>query len=173
MKKPKLSFADELGLINRARLSVPVDVKALAGQLGLSIRETFMPDDVSGMIVRLKPDQYEIVVNASHSHTRRRFTLAHELGHFVLHRHLLGDGIDEDRAYRSKKDGKYRNLNIGPIEETEANRFAADLLMPYEHVQAQRKETRDDVRVLADRFGVSPEAMSIRMGLPREQAAAR
>lgn len=46
-------------------------------------------------------DTFLITVAANDPLTRQRFTLAHELGHYMLHRTLIGDGLDDDRAYRS------------------------------------------------------------------------
>ena len=46
-------------------------------------------------------DGYRIVVNSGHNRVRRRFTAAHELGHYVYHRDLIGDGIYDDAAYRT------------------------------------------------------------------------
>ncbi|WP_408636412.1 ImmA/IrrE family metallo-endopeptidase [Paracoccus onchidii] len=84
----------------------------------------------------------------------------------MLHRHLVGDGIDDDRAYRSTEVGKYHNTLIGPKEETEANKFAANLLMPRDAINRERARLNDDVSAMAGLFEVSRHAMSIRMGVP-------
>lgn len=83
----------------------------------------------------------------------------------MLHRHLIGDGIDDDRAYRSTNVGKYHNMSIGPEEETEANRFAAGLLMPKESIQKLRAEGMTPIQ-MAERLQVSAHAMHIKLGVP-------
>lgn len=75
---------------------------------------------------------------------RRRFTAAHELGHFVLHR---------DRMGRFRADVKvYDDADDGDELEREANRFAAELLMPAEVCVARAKE-------LSDRYGRCPRGV--------------
>ncbi len=146
--------------IQHFRSSIPVDVEGLALALGISVNRPFLPDNISGMIRKTGEDDYEISVNAQHSETRQRFTIAHELGHFVLHRSLLGDGNVDDCAYRS--DGSVKNNRIGPREEQEANQFAANLLMPSEFVKKYKhKFSPED---LAAKFKVSKGAMRIRLG---------
>ncbi|NNE78824.1 MAG: ImmA/IrrE family metallo-endopeptidase [Silicimonas sp.] len=158
-------LSDQWELINEARRLVPVDLHHLASNLGVRLRAAFLHPKISGMIERLGENEFTITVNHSDAHTRQRFTIAHELGHYMLHRHLIGDGLDDDRAYRSTQVGKYHNTSIGPSEETEANRFAANLLMPQSLVDAEW-QARNDVSDMADYFGVSAHAMSIRLGVP-------
>lgn len=167
-RTPVVSFSDQLERINEFRKSAPVRVEPLAHALGVPVKYAFLPTEVSGMLERVNDDDvYQITVNAGDPLTRKRFTIAHELGHFMLHRYLLGDGIDEDRAYRSIAGGKYKNTKIGPREETEANKFAANLLMPYELVEKLKKEDGlTTAKELAQRLEVSVHAMSIRMGVP-------
>ena len=86
----------------------------------------------------------------------------------MLHRHLIGDGLDDDRAYRSTSKGKYHNTAIGPRKETEANRFASTILMPKNLIEELRAGGVNDVREFARRLGVSEHAASIRLGIPYE-----
>jgi Zn-dependent peptidase ImmA (M78 family) len=85
-------------LIRKHQKSAPVHVVPIAETLGLNVyRVTSWPDATSGMIAR-DPERggssgFAIYVNAKHSEVRRRFTIAHEVDHFVLHRVLIGDGI--------------------------------------------------------------------------------
>ena len=119
-------------IVNHFRKQIPVDVEGLALALGVPVKRIAFPPDISGAITKIGSDKFMIGVNAEHSGTRQRFTIAHEIGHFVLHRHLIGKGITDTIAYRS--DGDSPNPNIGPKEETEANKFAANLLMPAESI---------------------------------------
>ncbi|MCV5491602.1 ImmA/IrrE family metallo-endopeptidase, partial [Escherichia coli] len=64
-------------------------------------------------------------MNQHDMQARRRYTLAHEIAHFLLHRHLLRDGITDDVLYRSSQSSQI---------EAEANRLAADIIMPMHQV---------------------------------------
>ena len=111
-------------------------------------------------------DSFLITISARDPSTRKRFTLAHELGHYMLHRHLVGDGMYDDRAYRSTHMGRYHNTLIGPKEETDANKFAANLLMPKDLIEAAWSQDGATVDSMAELFQVSKNTMSIRLGVP-------
>ena len=160
-----MKIAEQWDVLTAARRSAPVDVHNLPDRLGIRLKKAFLADGISGMLEKLE-ETFLITVCATDPHTRQRFTLAHELGHYMLHRHLVGDGIDDDRAYRSTQVGKYHNTLIGPAEETEANKFAANLLMPRELVNSERSKEGSTVQSMAALFQVSEHAMSIRLGIP-------
>jgi len=157
---------EQIEIINRYRKNAPVDVHGIASSLGIRIHEAFLPENVSGIIERIKDGNFVITINTFDSKTRKRFTLAHELGHFMLHRSMIGDGIEDDRAYRSTTSGKYRNNLIGPREESQANAFAANVIMPHELIQRLKVEGYTTPEQLADKLQVSVHAMSIRLGVP-------
>jgi hypothetical protein len=150
-------------MMKRAQRVAPVDVDGLAADLDVRVNYAWLDPDISGEIVCVSPGAYEINVNAAHPETRQRFTLAHELGHFVYHRDLLGEGLDDDRAYRSTKGGRFFNPRIGQREETQADTFAANLLMPYRLIEALRAENLGR-REMARRLKVSEHALAIRLG---------
>ena len=138
----------------------PIDVHTMATDLGLRVWEfSDMSDTMSGKLYRdeTSPKGWSIGVNTNSSSTRKRFTIAHEIAHFLLHKDYLGDGVFDDTFYRSE------HLSGG--QETEANRFAADILMPYHLIQGVASRT-PGIEELANRFGVSKQAMSIRLGIP-------
>ena len=141
----------------------PVPVSQIARDLGLRVWQATWDTDVSGMIRKDKKyggkSGYAILVNRAHPKTRRRFTIAHEVAHFLLHRELIGDGITDDALYRSE---------IGSSIEAQANRFAASVLMPWPLVREAVQSGVDTVPELAKRFAVSNSAMSIRLGIPFE-----
>lgn len=143
-----------------------MDVHGLARELGVKVHEAWLNKDVSGELMPLANGQFQVNLNAAHTHQRRRFTLAHELGHFVHHRQLIGTGIGDDKAYRSTGVGRYHNTAIGPREETEANRFASNLLMPQHLIDELQAEGLVSPEELAARLDVSVPAMRVRMGLP-------
>lgn len=152
-------------MIRRAQQSAPVDIIGLANDLGVNVNEAWLADDVSGELVRIDENKYEINVNAAHHLTRKRFTIAHELGHFLYHKDLIGDGLDDDRAYRSTSAGRYHNTRIGPVQETQANQFAANTLMPHTLINSLRAEGLSRSQ-MAKRLQVSEHALAIRLGEP-------
>ena len=97
---------------------------------------------------------FAIFVNANHSEVRRRFTIAHEIAHFALHRDLIGDGITEDALYRS---------GLSDAVEREANGLAAEILMPRHLVRDAFEKGTRSAEHLAAKFEVSPQAMEYRM----------
>ncbi len=151
--------------IRRAQRSAPVNVEGLASELGVRVNHSFLEAGISGELVRVSGDHFEINVNGLDPVTRRRFTIAHELGHYIYHRDLVGDGLDDDRAYRSTSTGRYFNTRIGPKQETEANQFAASLLMP-KHLVDELKSAGLQRADMAKRLEVSEHAMAIRLGEP-------
>lgn len=141
----------------------PVKTIELAEALGINVYYVDWPDDISGRIqkdpVNGGKSGYAILVNQKHHPNRRRFTIAHEIAHFVLHQDLIGDGIYDDALYRS---GLPR-----PVE-FEANRLAADILMPLSTLGEALNQSPASVEELAEKFQVSKSAMSIRLGIPYE-----
>ncbi|MCY4303683.1 MAG: ImmA/IrrE family metallo-endopeptidase [Aestuariivita sp.] len=156
-----MNIADEWSIINASANSIPVQIETIPISLNVQLRYAYLEEELSGMIEN-NGQFFTITVNANDWDLRQRFTLAHELGHYMLHRHLIGNGLDDDRAYRSTKGGRYHNIAIGPTEEAEANRFAANLLMPINQMKAY-KDNSVVVEQLADKFQVSNRAMEIRL----------
>lgn len=159
-----VNLLDQLKALNHFIKKFPVDVEGLVLALGGSVNRAYLADDISGML-ECENDKFFITVNEEDSETRQRFTIAHEIGHYMLHRSLIGEGLDDSRAYRSTDKGKYHNTKIGKQQEIEANRFAAQILMPKNEVGRLKAEQRD-VYYMASHFNVSKEAMSIRADLP-------
>ena len=145
----------------------PVPVEQLAKALGLSVQYEHYDGDISGLLYR-DSNVSIIGVNAAHSMTRQRFTIAHELGHFMLHR---GRPLIVDKQFRINFRNSASSLATDH-EEIQANGFAATLLMPRGWVEKaalrliRRLESLSDddlVERLASRFNVSPQAMSFRL----------
>lgn len=158
------SLNDYYAIVRRHQDSAPVPTVAIAEEMGLKVyRSGGWSDNISGMIRRDAKyggdSGYAIFVNAQHAEVRRRFTIAHEIGHFVLHGTLIGDGVQDDALYRSGLSGTV---------EAQANKFAADLLMPWHLVNAAVESGLDDIPSLATKFNVSWSAMAIRIGVPYE-----
>lgn len=97
---------------------------------------------------------YTIHVNIEDSPPRQRFTIAHEIAHYILHRDLIGDGITDDPLYRS---------SLGQWYERQANKMAADILMPHQLVRSVYRGGVRGLAPLARAFDVSMDAMRIRL----------
>ncbi len=144
----------------------PVPVDKLAAELGAEISVQPLEGDVSGMLFRSN-DRVVIGVNATESSVRRRFTIAHELGHLRLH---TGRQLIVDKLVRVNL--RTQATVPGEEEEREANAFAAELLMPEtlvrQHFRAfvgdkELVQERVLVRQLAETFDVSAQAMGYRL----------
>lgn len=156
------TVSQKLAIVNNyiESAAVPIEVVNLAQRLGLRVYNAPWPDTVSGKIQRDSrhggESGFAIFVNQNHSHVRRRFTIAHEIGHYVLHEAQIGDGIFDDAMYRS---------GLSNAIEAQANRMAADILMPRSLLDRYVKVNGNDPSVLAGAFDVSEQAMKIRLGL--------
>ncbi|NTJ41671.1 ImmA/IrrE family metallo-endopeptidase [Agrobacterium larrymoorei] len=134
---------------------------AIARELGIDVKLSSLPMNVSGQIAKTL-DGYEIKINRHESRQRQRFTLAHEIAHFLIHRETidrLGGTLTDNVLYRS---GASESI------EYEANRLASQIVMPdsaleeaYSRYGANISESV--VEALAEQFGVSKAAMEIRM----------
>jgi Zn-dependent peptidase ImmA (M78 family) len=92
---------------------------------------------------------------------RRRFTIAHECGHWVLH---LGRGTGLTVCCRPADIVDRLGVDAShPAREREANAFASELLMPEILVTEQARETKGNISALAERFDVSVPAMRLRV----------
>jgi Zn-dependent peptidase ImmA (M78 family) len=126
----------------------PVPVEAIAEDLlGLYVEEV----DLYGVSGLLYPSERLIQLNANDVPARRRFTLAHEIGHWVC-QVPGGQGAPVMCRAEDVAPGADRAL------EREANVFAAELLLPEPAVRAAA-----DDPAAADLFGVSGEAMRWRL----------
>lgn len=108
-----------------------------------------MPD-VSGVIIRRENEKPIIFINENQSERRKVFTLAHELGHFLLG-HKGKENYRLDRQDYSEKSE----------DETEANYFAASILMPRKRFVETYNLLKSE-RLTADYFGVSIAAVRAR-----------
>jgi IrrE N-terminal-like domain len=143
-------------------VEVPVRLAAMADELGLEVFKSPLNPSISGLIEPSETARsgFRIRINRHELAERQRFTLAHEIGHYVLHRDKIGGGIVDSVMYRSNLSSRY---------EVEANKFAADLIMPMILVrekfdQLGRVASDEVVIALANYFRVSQAAMRIRLG---------
>ena len=147
----------ELGIYKASE----INLEKITEHLHINLQESDLKEDVSGLFI-LKNGIANILYNKSQSHHRQRFTIAHEIGHFILHKLPLS---------MNKKDFKlYRNLesSTGEVKkEREANAFAANLLMPEQFISNEINNapdnTKNAIEYLANVFKVSEQAMTFRL----------
>lgn len=138
----------------------PVKLGAIAKRLGVKVLLSTLPRGTSGQIGQENGD-FVIRINRHEAKHRQRFTLAHELAHYLLHRELIvaEGGWSENVLLRS---GQPANV------EYEANRLASDLVLPSAQLAEATAEysgpmTPEVIEDLARRFGVSTAAMEIKL----------
>lgn len=107
----------------------PIKVGAIAKAFNLIVKASTLPGNISGEI-KETGNEIVIKINRHDVKYRQRFTLAHEIAHFLLHRQYIGDGITDDALFRSK---------LSTAIEIEANNLAADILMPMQLLAAHKK----------------------------------
>ena len=155
---------------------VPVPVEVIAEKLGAKIVEKPFSgnEPLSGALIRTSKSTV-IAINGAVSDTRKRFTLAHELAHLVLHK---GDiFVDVVPRVMLKRHAEVNMRNASPSrtedkKELEANQFAAELLMPKELIdefltllldESPSLDVEDLIETLAKQFGVSQRTMEYRL----------
>lgn len=155
---------NEMQTVARRLTSAPVDLSAIFADLGIDYCEKPIGSGESAWIER-KGDRFSVVVNSSEGAARRRFSAAHELAHYLLHRDLMQ--IDGDRMNRHT-DRLYGEPEDNPASpftrqhEIQANRLAAQIVMPAPLVR-EKFAAQQDAGQLATDFGVSKAAMEIRL----------
>ncbi len=161
----RLHFEDEAELFAHKawaslKLEPPADLSAVARRLGIKVEEREFVEDIDGMYLRLPGMPPVIALNNAYtkSMARRRFTLAHEIGH-----HLLGRRVaDDQRLFFFDTSTTRRTLM-----ERACDRFAAHLLMPEDLVRRYHDELSYNpgkrVSIMAERFGVSMWALRRRL----------
>ncbi len=120
-------------------------------------------NDLSGLILYDDSEKkFVILIEESKPKNRKYFTIAHELGHYFLHKEDLKEKslvVDGDATLYRLDNG------LSNIQESQANYFAASLLMPEDRVRKAWKAFNEDVEKCAELFDVSLSAMSIRVDI--------
>jgi Zn-dependent peptidase ImmA (M78 family) len=145
-------------------LNIPVDPLIVANALNIKVMNAvFSEQDKSGVIVK-RENNFSILLNSNEPPGRKRFTIAHEIGHGLLH---MGanteiDFIDTEDNFRSTEPSESGTWNAERQREWEANVFASALLMNEELLRKKYIESCDPT-ILAWTFQVSPNAMIVRL----------
>jgi Zn-dependent peptidase ImmA (M78 family) len=154
----------ERQLISPLLEETPVAIGQIAAQLAIDVVSLTLAPNISGLIKKVAADRdlYEIHVNNTDAPVRQRFTVAHEIAHYLLHRDQIGtDGITDSILYRSK---------LSDRTEAEANKLAAALLLPWIPVNRWHQArygappTSEHIDVIATHFKVSSLAVGFRFG---------
>lgn len=136
---------------------LPVDPMRLAKGLGIRVEEQWLDPDESGRIAIPASGPVVITLNIFDHANRKRFTCAHEIGHYIHRR--------QDSQAGRKSFVDYRNTLAGlgvNKDEIYANQFAAALLMPAAAVKRELSRRQDPAQ-LAAKFGTSTQAFELRL----------
>lgn len=145
--------------------SAPVPVDRIVRSMGITIQYAPFDGDLSGMAF-IKDGKKIIGVNALHNITRQRFTIAHELAHFVLHEERLESKVHVDKGVLRRDTLASQGTDDVEIE---ANNFAAELLMPkavlIDALGGRNFDLEDEeaIATVAKKFKVSPVALQYRL----------
>ncbi|KAA6405516.1 hypothetical protein DPQ22_04210 [Candidatus Tokpelaia sp.] len=143
----------------------PIDPEAIAEEMGVDVRYADFSPDISKKIsgfIRFNRDSGnapQIIVNKAVSPRRKIFTIAHELGHYLLHR----DYAEDDNRYQVMPRSNFYPEGKPP-EEQEADCFAANLLVPEDMLRKYSAYASiETIEKLAGIFAVSKEVILDRM----------
>lgn len=149
--------------------TVPVDLNKIARLANANVEIADLKPGLSGFAYQKNGMKF-IGVSTADGTERQRFTLAHELGHLFLHK---DDAMRYDQGLMMLRNE--HSSDGTDIKEIEANRFAAELLMPEEELRRDLAEspsidfmvdssmTKKYVKKLAEKYQVSPRAMNVRI----------
>jgi len=138
--------------------TTPIDLMGLCRLLGITIKYATIDNNLSGSL-KYHLGRWIIEVNSLHHERRQRFTIAHELAHYCLHRDHQS-AFDDSTFHRGKE---YTS------QEREADNFAGAILMPkseFRHFISTQSNKIDDI---AEYFGASGIAVKIRADVIRER----
>ncbi len=142
-------------LLNNDMYKIPADIIKIAKVNDIDVYEGDLDKKVSGAIKYDKnTHKFAILLNKNDIRTRQRFTLAHELGHFFLHKEILKDDeIHIDTMFRMPDE-----------KEKEVDYFAGALLMNKTLLEKMYQNNKT-IAELAELFDVSVSAMTVRLDI--------
>ncbi|CAE6883360.1 ImmA/IrrE family metallo-endopeptidase [Vibrio harveyi] len=137
----------------------PIDLKGLCHLLGIGIQYLPLENNVSGKLHH-DGNRWLINVNSLHHPRRQRFTIAHELGHYFLHR-------DSQQDY---EDTTFHRGKAYSEKELEADNFAGALLMPKDEFRDYVRFSSNKIDDIAEYFGTSSVAIKKRADVIRNNS---
>ncbi|EGQ8008887.1 TPA: ImmA/IrrE family metallo-endopeptidase [Vibrio parahaemolyticus] len=137
----------------------PIDLHGLCHILGVGIQYLPLENNISG---RLHHDgnRWVINVNSLHHPRRQRFTIAHELGHYFLHR----------SSQQGYEDATFHRGRAYSEKELEADNFAGALLMPKDEFKDYVRNSSNRIDDIAEYFGTSSVAIKKRADVIRSNS---
>jgi Zn-dependent peptidase ImmA (M78 family) len=168
---PEIKAANEI--INEyhyTKNNLPVEVRKIMTEKNIIIKEVDLPNGISG-VLDTRGNQPIVLIQIDHDPKRKRFSLAHEFGHYILNSSARKVHLDRHTYFRSTLSSSGTD-----IEEKKANRFAAELLMPSDIlweilseedipdlIDSDEAEGLKTLEELAKRFEVSVAALTIKI----------
>lgn len=155
-------FTDSLR--SNLHITSPIELEKIIEGLGGTLEETTkLPEHIEAMIYRIE-NSFKIEVHKNFPPTRKRFSIAHEIGHLFLH---MGYLVNPQKWAATGEYADSAFLRHGhSLEETEANEFAASLLMPkaefLEIAQQNLNDNYYDLPPIAQYFNVSLDSVRYR-----------
>ncbi len=171
-KHEKLKNVDSNDYYKLFDLEIPITFEKLLDFFNIEINAELdsNKNEYAGEI-NVEGDKISIWVNPADAPVRQRFTIAHEIGHYVLHHlHNTNSILDDNIVFNRSAEWSKR--------ESEANNFAARLLMPSEKIievakliiseyknqnDSSKMPVSDFVKKMAEKFFVSTTAMEYRL----------
>ncbi|MEX1186947.1 MAG: ImmA/IrrE family metallo-endopeptidase [Gemmatimonadaceae bacterium] len=162
-------------MLSKSPKGIPTDLDAIAANLGASVesRDDLGPN-VAGVLIPLpERGRWVIAVNANDPESRRRFTIAHEIAHIILHGYTAPHADGSFQLRMRNEESATGTVD----EEIEANQFAAELLLPadlllkdvssvvleHESKASSSAGFDDTLAKLAAKYGVSRQALALRL----------
>src|SRR5262249_28678245 len=147
-----------------------VPIERIVSSYGIEIKRDKVDAELSGFLVRDHQAKRSVIgANKAHHPHRQRFTIAHELGHFLLHRGQTVH-LDETQQAFTVNLRDAESAKGEDSEEREANLFAAELLMPAKFLAKDLEGVTLDLLAdnsilvkLAKKYKVSTQALTFRL----------
>lgn len=140
-----------LEIIDKHQQKIPVKITDIANDFGIKVYKSTM-SGISGAIIK-EDKEYVIYINSEDGRNRQRFTIAHEIAHYVLHKDKIGNNLTDNAMYRSR---------LSNVLEKQANRLASEILMPVKFVMEYINENKN-ISQMASLFEISEEVVKIRL----------
>lgn len=164
--KPRYSYIESVANVYSTGRTLPFNIQAFCQEQGINYQEVLVDGSMSGASV-VDGNGKHIFIKATDPEPRKRFTGAHEIGHLILHGDQAVNYNTNVAPFVLFRDS---NAKTPDWREQEANYFAACLIMPADAIHARLEQYRsarmigeDTIASLATDFGVSIQAMSIRL----------
>ncbi len=147
------------------RPTLPIPIESIVAKNKVRLLPFDLGENISGVLV-IENGEATIGYNKNEHRVRNRFTIAHELGHFILHK---DKDLFVDKGFKVMFRGVSSGDKYNKQDEIEANEFAANLLMPENLLRSEIAKLdldftdEESIKQLAKKFDVSTVAMSFRM----------